>query len=93
MAIIIGDSACRILLVLLVGGGFLGLSGVLNAVLTIIRYQNALLVGYAVVAVLAFFMANPIVHMYEMMGAAVLYAALMSILCVFLSDLCDWNNE
>lgn len=71
------------LLILLAGGGFLGLSGVLNAVLTIIRYQNALLAGYAVVAILAFFMSNPIVQRYEMMGASVLYAALMACVCVF----------
>ena len=70
------------LLILLVGGGFLGLSGVLNAVLTIIRCQNALLVGYAMVAVLAFFMSDSFVQRYGMMGASVLYAGLMAILCV-----------
>ena len=70
------------LLILLAGGGFLGLSGVLCAVLTIIRYQNALLAGYAVVAVMAFFLSNLVVRQYEMMGASVLYAALMAVLCV-----------
>lgn len=70
------------LMVLLVGGGFLGLSGVLNAVLTIMRYQKNLLIGYATVAVLAFFMANPIVQNYEIMGAAILYTVLMAVLCV-----------
>lgn len=69
------------LMVLLVGGGFLGLSGVLNAVLTIMRYQKDLLIGYALVAVLAFFMANSIVQNYAIMGAAILYTVLMAVLC------------
>lgn len=71
------------LLILLVGGGFLGLSGVLNAAITIIRYQNALLIGYVAVSILAFLMSGKIVQEYEMMGAAVLYTILMAILCTF----------
>lgn len=71
------------LLILLVGGGFLGLSGVLNAAITIIRYQNALLIGYASVSILAFLMSDGIVQHYEIMGAAVLYTMLMAVLCVF----------
>lgn len=71
------------LLMLLVGGGFLGLSGVLNAAITIMRFQNALLIGYTAVSFLAFLMSERIVQRYEMMGAAVLYTILMAILCVF----------
>ena len=70
------------LLLLLLGGGFLGLSGLLNAVITIIRYQKSLMWGYAVVALLALVCSNRIVGMYGMMGAAVLYTLLMAILCV-----------
>lgn len=70
------------LIVLLLGGGFLGLSGVLTAVITIMRYQNALVVGYAVVAVIAFVLSDIVVEKYEMMGAAVLYAGLMALLCL-----------
>lgn len=70
------------LLILLLGGGFLGLSGLLCAVITIIRRQNELLCGYAVVALLAMVLSEPIVRKYEMMGAAVLYMLLMGILCV-----------
>lgn len=70
------------LLVLLLGGGFLGLSGVLTAVITIMRYQNALVVGYMIVAVIAFLLSNSVVKKYEMMGAAVLYVGLMFMLCM-----------
>lgn len=70
------------LLVLLLGGGFLGLSGVLCAVITIIRYQKALVMGYGIVSLMAFFMSDIVVSRYEMMGAAALYAILMLLLCL-----------
>lgn len=70
------------LLILLLGGGFLGLSGLLNAVITIIRYQKCLMWGYVVMGVLAYLFSNRIVRQYEMMGAAVLYAVLMGGLCL-----------
>lgn len=70
------------LLILLLGGGFLGLSGLLNAVITIIRYQKKLMWGYAGVAILAYVFSNVIVEKYEMMGAAVLYTVLMGVLCI-----------
>lgn len=70
------------LIILLLGGGFLGLSGILSAVITIMRYQNALAVGYGIVAVIALLLSDGIVRRYEMMGAAVLYAGLMALLCL-----------
>ena len=70
------------LLVLLLGGGFLGLSGLLNTVITIIRYQKSLMWGYAGIAALAFLFSDRIVRRYEMMGASVLYTVLMGGLCV-----------
>lgn len=70
------------LLILLLGGGFLGLSGLLNTVITIIRYQKSLMWGYAFIALLAFLFSNGIVRRYEMMGAAVLYTVLMGGLCI-----------
>ena len=70
------------LLILLLGGGFLGLSGLLNAVITIIRYQKSLMWGYAIVAVIALLFSNKVVAAYGMMGAAVLYTMLMGILCI-----------
>ncbi len=70
------------LIILLLGGGFLGLSGLLNAVITIIRYQKSLMWGYAAVALLALLFSDRVVGAYGMMGAAILYTALMGILCV-----------
>ncbi|WP_207657721.1 lipopolysaccharide biosynthesis protein [Faecalicatena contorta] len=73
---------CKELLVLLLGGGFLGVSGLLNAVITIIRNQNSLMWGYAIVAVLAFTFSNRVVEQYKLVGASVLYTSLMGVLCL-----------
>lgn len=70
------------LLILLMGGGFLGLSGLLNAIITILRKQNMLLAGYLVVAMLAWLLSEKIVGQYGMLGASVLYTALMAALCL-----------
>lgn len=69
------------LLILLLGGGFLGLSGFLNTVITIIRYQKSLMWGYTLVAICAFLFSDRIVGSFGMMGAAVLYTLLMGVLC------------
>lgn len=75
------------LLILLLGGGFLGMAGLLNAVITIIRYQKSLMWGYAVVALLALICSDKVVEKYEIMGASVLYAVLMGILCLIFTGL------
>ena len=70
------------LLILLLGGGFLGLSGLLNTMITIIRFQKSLLLGYGIIAVIAFCLSNYMVRQWEMFGAALLYALLMAALCL-----------
>lgn len=75
------------LLVLLLGGGFLGISGLLNAVITIIRGQKWMLWGYVFVAVLAYLFSDQIVGTYGMLGASVLYTVLMGILCVIFAGI------
>lgn len=70
------------LLILLLGGGFLGLSGFLSIILTIIRYQKMLMWGYLVVAIFAYVFSDKIVELYGMTGASILYAILMMLLCV-----------
>lgn len=70
------------LLILLLGGGFLGLTGLFNAVLTIMRYQRSLMGGYLIIALFALIFSNRIVGKYEMMGAAVLYTILMIGVCI-----------
>ena len=69
------------LLILLLGGGFLGLSGFMATMNTIIRRQRGLMWGYAAVALLAFFCSERAVMRFGMLGAAVLYTALMAALC------------
>lgn len=70
------------LLILLLGGGFLGASGLLNAAITIMRKQKALLWGYLAVAVGALFLSKVSVKMWGMLGASMLYMALMLGLCM-----------
>ncbi len=71
------------LLILLLGGGFFGLSGFLNTVLTIIRFQNSLAVGYGIVALFALFFSNQIVSGHGVAGASILYLVLMLLLSIF----------
>lgn len=70
------------LLVLLVGGGFLGWSGILNTVITIMRRQRAMLICYGIVSMLALLLSNVVVEKYNVMGASLLYMGLMILLCV-----------
>ena len=79
------------LLILLLGGGFLALSGLLVTIITIIRFQKTLVFGYTFVAVLAYFLSPVLVRKYSMMGAAVLYLLLMMLLCMIFFVLMYWG--
>lgn len=70
------------LLLLLVGGGLLGLSGVYTAILTIMRQQKNLMWGYLVIAALALICSSLVVRRWGMMGAVLLYDALIFALCI-----------
>ncbi len=70
------------LVILVLGGGFLGLTGFLWAVITIIRCQQFTMYGYGFVALMALLLANPVVERYEIMGASVLYLSLMILLSI-----------
>lgn len=72
----------RELLILLVGGGFLGLSGFLYTMITIIRFQKSIVLGYGIVALLAYIFSVPVVERYGILGAALLYLGLMIMLCI-----------
>ena len=69
------------LLILLLGGGFLALSGLLVITITIMRFQNSLIVGYMIVSILAYMLSKIIVERFLIKGAAVLYLILMFTLC------------
>lgn len=70
------------LLILLVGGGFLALSGLLNTVLTIMRFQYQLFWGYVVTSLIALIGSDEVVCNWGMRGAAWLYTFLMAALSV-----------
>lgn len=70
------------LLILLLGGGLLGLSGFFNAIITIMRFQSKIAFIYSAVAVLAFVLSNPVVCANGITGATMLYTFLMGVLCV-----------
>lgn len=75
------------LLILLLGGGFLALSGLLVTIMTIIRIQGRQAIGYIIVAVFAYILSPVFVRKYEIMGAATLYLLLMMLLCLIFSIL------
>ena len=79
------------LLVLLLGGGFLGLSGLLQTLITIIRMQKYLIIGYGITALLAFLLSNPVVRKYEIRGASILYLLLMIALSAAFLVLFVWE--
>lgn len=69
------------LLVLIAGGGLLALANQLINIVTIIRRQKLLIVGYSLCAILALILSSPVVSLYSLMGAAMLELILMSVLC------------
>ena len=68
------------LLILLSGGGFLALAGLLNITITIMRFQYHLLIGYAVVSLIALLCSDKVVNVWGMRGAAWIYTILMGLL-------------
>lgn len=71
-------------LVLLVGGCFLAISGYLSVVVTIIRKQNWLLLGYGLTALTACLSVKPFVYYGGVFGAAFLYTGVVFLQgCVF----------
>lgn len=68
------------LCILMIGGGMLALVNFFAVVVTVIRYQNRLTIGYIIAAVLAKIMSRFFVSNYGIMGASILYAVLMTIL-------------
>lgn len=70
------------LTILMVGGGMLALVNFFTVVVTVVRGQNHLMVGYVAVAIAAKLMSHTYVAKYGIMGATVLYTALMTLLAV-----------
>lgn len=75
------------LLLMMVGSGFLGLATLLGNLLTVMRYQNAILVGYIIVSVIAFLFSSRAVIAGGIRGAVVFYLILLGVLSlIFLAE-------
>lgn len=72
------------LCVVMLGGGMLAYSTFLSTVITIVRLQQTLLISYGVVAIAAKLLSGYLVTNFGIMGAAVMYAVLMTILTIIL---------
>lgn len=70
------------LLILLIGGGFLALSGFFSTIITIMRLQKHLTWSYGMIALIALSASDFTVKNYSVYGAAILYTALMLGLCI-----------
>lgn len=70
------------LIILLVAGGLLAISGYLSVVLTMMRCQKDLLWPYCLIAAIAVISLTRTVSRYGTMGAAICYMVLMMLLCL-----------
>ena len=68
------------LAILMVGGGMLALVNFFSVVITVMRFQQHLISGYVVVAILAWLMADKAVTQYGIRGATVMYSLVMAVL-------------
>lgn len=70
------------LTILMIGGGMLALVNFFAIVITVIRYQHKLTIGYISAAVVAMAVSERVVSEYGITGAAVLYTSLMAVLAI-----------
>lgn len=73
------------LTVLMVGGGMLALVQFFAVVITVIRYQKYLSLGYVIAAVAAWLISGILVSGYGIRGASILYSAVMTLLALIFS--------
>lgn len=79
------------LVVIMVGGGMLAYATYFSTVITIIRLQRTLIFCYGAVALAAKLLAGFFVVNYSLMGAAVMYTSLMTILAAALLVITIWG--
>lgn len=71
-----------VLSVLLIGGGFFAVSVIEQVMITVMRKQNFLLLGFGLASVFAFGISDFLVEKNELMGAGLTYTMSAAILCV-----------
>lgn len=72
------------LIILLLGGGFLAMTGFFSVLLTIMRKQKWILYGYAFASIIAILVTGRVVRKFELAGAAMIYTILIGMLMVVL---------
>ncbi|MGN0571708.1 MAG: lipopolysaccharide biosynthesis protein [Candidatus Fimenecus sp.] len=70
------------LMVVLVGGGFNALCVLLYYMITVMRRQKYVLIGYGVAALTAYFAGDRLVQAFGLMGASYTYLLSVAVLCV-----------
>ena len=70
------------LTILMVGGGMLALANFFTVVVTVVRGQKHLMVGYVAIALVAKILSHHFVSLYGIMGAVELYTGLMTLLAL-----------
>ena len=72
------------LIILLLGGGFLAMTGFFSVLLTIMRKQKWILYGYAFASIIAILVTGRVVRKFELAGAAMIYTILIGMLMAVL---------
>ena len=67
---------------LLVGGGFLALTSIFTMILTVMRGQKSILIGYTVVSLAMLFISDEVVKRYQIRGAVYIYMAALAVLSI-----------
>ena len=79
------------LCVIMAGGGMLAYATYFSTVITVIRLQKTLIFCYGIVALAAKLLAGVFVVKYNLMGAAIIYAILMTLLAIALFAITFWG--
>ena len=72
------------LCIVMIGGGALGYANYFSTVITIIREQKNMIIGYGIAAIAAFALSGMLVRTQGIRGAAIMYAVIMCVLAVLL---------
>lgn len=72
------------LCIVMIGGGALGYANYFSTVITIIREQKSMIIGYGIAAAAAYALSGVLVRTQGIRGAAIMYAVIMCVLAVLL---------
>lgn len=81
------------LLIILAGGGLSALLGVFQYVITIMRQQYKLLIGYIIASVFAYFISNSLVKSNGILGGAISYMSIYALLVLYFVVLMIFHSK